>query len=53
MKVHGVLALDVDQTFQGYLKENMCIQGREIFGLNRNTLKVIKESLFAEYPYLF
>lgn len=53
MKIHSVLALDVNQTFQGYLKENMCIQGREISGLNRNTSKVVKESLFAEYPHLF
>lgn len=51
MKVHNVLAIDFDQTFQGYLKEN--IQGREIFGLNWNTSKVLKESLFAEYPHLF
>lgn len=53
MKVHSVLALDVDQTFQGYLKENIYIQGRKIFGLNKDTSKVIKGRLFPEYPHLF
>lgn len=53
MKVQSVLALDVHQTFQGYLKENIYIKRREIFGLNKHKAKVKKERLFSEYSHLF
>lgn len=53
MKVHSVLAVEVDQTVQGYLKESICVQEREIFGLHRNILKVIRGRLFSQHPHLF